>query len=215
MRCTCGAYPPEDARFCHKCGRPLYESELIEEQPEPESVPKMPPPLPSVREAAINFGNKTAVGVSVMAAAVTLFLLILLLLAVPSGVLAPLLFCAGGFLAATLYTRASGETLSPKSGARMGFMTCLWGFLVVLLFFVVMAAAVSSPDLRHSLQLQMQQQMQNSPQVTQTLKLLDKPGDFIIQLVIAAGLMFCVWTLLSMLGGMIGARLSSRNSVSR
>ncbi len=182
-----------------------------------EVAAQLPPPLPSVREAVINFGNKTAVGVSVMAAAVTLFLLILLTLAVPSGVLAPLLFCAGGFLAATLYTRASGEALSPRSGARMGFMTCLWGFLVVLLFFVLLAAAIASPDIRHSLLLQMQQmqQMQNSPQMAQNLKLLENPTDFIAPTIVAVALMFFVWTLLSMLGGMIGARLSNRNHASR
>lgn len=207
MRCTCGAYPPEDARFCHKCGRPLYESELIEDEPVPELVVQLPPPLPSVREAVINFGNKTAVGVSVMAAAITLFLLILLILAVPSGALAPLLFCAGGFMAAMLYTRASGERLSAQSGARMGFMTCLWGFLVVLMFTTVLGVAISSPEMRHAMQVQ----MQSSPQAAQTLKILENPSEFITQLIVFVALMFCVWTVLSMLGGMLGARFSKSN----
>jgi hypothetical protein len=211
LRCTCGAYPPEDARFCHKCGRPLYESVVVEEETVKAPEPPLPPPLPKIREAVINFGNKTAVGVSVMAAAVTLLLLILLLLAIPNGAAAPLLFCAGGFLAAKLYTRASGETLTPQSGARMGFMTCLWGFLVVLIFVCVFAASISSPDFRHAVQLQMQQ-MQSSPELAKTAsKTLDNPGELMTQLAVGVGIMFFIWTLLSMLGGILGARLSNRN----
>lgn len=216
-RCTCGAYPPEDARFCHKCGRPLYESELIEEEAAEEAEPPQPPPLPKVREAVINFGNKTAVGVSVMAAAVTLFLLILFLLAIPNGAVAPLFFCAGGFLAAKLYIRASGETLTPQSGARMGFMTCLWGFLVLLLFTAIALAGLSSPEGRRVWEMQMQQmpqmkQMQNSPEMAQTLKLFENP---ILLILVGVAFTFFIWTLLSMLGGILGARMSNRTSSNR
>lgn len=212
MRCSCGAYPPEDARFCHKCGRPLYEPDVFESATDVAPAVAPAPPLPTVREAVINFRNRTAVGVSVMAAAVTLFLLIVLTLAFPSSALVPFLFCGGGFFAALLYAKASGERLSPQNGARMGFMTCLWGCLVMLVFTALMAALIANPDIRHSLQTQMEQlpQLHNSPQMAQTLKILENPSEFVRNLALAVGMTFLIWTLFSMLGGMIGARLSRR-----
>jgi hypothetical protein len=177
----------------------------------------LPPPLPKVREAVINFGNKTAIAISVMAAGVTLFLLILFLMAIPNGAVAPLLFCAGGFLAATVYTRASGERLTPQNGARIGFLTCLWGSLVVVLFVGVLAAAISSPETRHAVEQQMQQmqEMKNSAQMTQTIKSLENPGQFISELMMAVVFMFLIWTVLSVLGGIIGARFSNRHPTNR
>ena len=29
MQCNCGATLPQDARFCHKCGKPQYESDIV------------------------------------------------------------------------------------------------------------------------------------------------------------------------------------------
>src|SRR5438093_11633008 len=40
--CTCGAELPEDARFCHRCGKPQRE-EIVVEQPLPP-----PPPIPAI-----------------------------------------------------------------------------------------------------------------------------------------------------------------------
>jgi len=139
VRCTCGAFPPEDARFCHKCGRPLREDE-----PEPESVDS-PPPAPPVATPpasvasgiAINFHNRRAVGVSILVAAVTLLLLLPMSVVAPS--LAPVLFAGGGFLASQLYRRGSGEPFTPQNGARMGFMTSLWSFLVLLVMYTAFA----------------------------------------------------------------------------
>src|SRR3954453_7443593 len=61
--CTCGAKLPEDARFCHKCGKPQFE--LIEpEEPavvEPvPPVPVQPPPQPQ----GVGFRNPAAVRVA-------------------------------------------------------------------------------------------------------------------------------------------------------
>lgn len=219
LRCTCGAYPPEDARFCHKCGRPLYESELTEDEPVIEAVaaaPVLPPPIPSVREAAITFRNKTAVVVSVLSAALTVFIAFILFQAVPSGALVPILFCGGGFLAATMYTRASGERLSPQSGARMGFMTCFWGFLAMSAIVAVFFAAFSQPSVRALVHEQLRQmQPAQSSQMEQGLKLMENPGAFITELFASFVLSFFMLTLFSMLGGIIGARLSNRSPMSR
>lgn len=203
MRCTCGAFPPEDAIFCHKCGRPLREGHLEEQ---PASPPPAPPvviaPAPAASSVAINFHNRRAVAVSIIVAAVTLLLLAPMTMVAPS--LAPLLFAAGGFLASHLYRRGSGEMFTPQSGARMGFMTSLWSFLVLLVLYTMFAAMIATPDTRHMLQLQLNQ-IQSNPQAAEIAKILDNPRQFILASVEGMFGLFCLWTLLSMAGGMFGA----------
>src|SRR5271165_1137680 len=114
VRCSCGAYPPEDARFCHKCARPLSEEDhahlsqlAAEAAPVPANVLVEPPPLPVVAASNINFHNPRAVTVSILVAALTLLLMVPLAMVLPPVL--PFVFCAGGFLATFLYTRRSGE----------------------------------------------------------------------------------------------------------
>lgn len=80
-----------------------------------------------------------------MVAALTLLLLFTLATIAPPVV--PFVFCAGGFLATILYTRRTGESISVQSGARMGFMTCLWAFVVILLMSCLVVAMLASPEL--------------------------------------------------------------------
>src|SRR5579884_504964 len=57
--CTCGAKLPEDARFCHKCGKPQRDEPLLAElaaPPPPPPQPAAPPPPPP-----ISFRNRAAV----------------------------------------------------------------------------------------------------------------------------------------------------------
>lgn len=204
MRCTCGAFPPEDAQFCHKCGRPLREDEP---EPQPVDSPAPAPPVvtpaaPVARGIAINFRNRRAVAVSIMVAAVTLLLLLPMSMVAPS--LAPVLFAGGGFLASQLYRRGSGEPFTPQNGARMGFMTSLWSFLVLLVIYTAFAAMVASPDTRHMFQLQLTQ-LQSNPQAAEIARILDNPRQFILASVEGMFGLFCLWTLLSMAGGMFGA----------
>jgi len=203
VRCTCGAFPPEDAQFCHKCGRPLREDE-----PEPPPVDSPAPAPPAVTPAApvasgiaINFHNRRAVAVSIMVAAVTLLLLLPMLMFAPS--LSPLLFAGGGFLASHLYRRGSGEPFTPQNGARVGFMTSLWSFLVLLVILTTLAAVIATPETRRML-IQFSQ-LQGNPQAAEIAKVLDNPRQFILASVEGMFVLFCLSTLLSMAGGMFGA----------
>src|SRR5258708_21315931 len=42
--CSCGAQLPEDARFCHKCGKPQREEIVVEPPPAPPAAAAPPAP---------------------------------------------------------------------------------------------------------------------------------------------------------------------------
>jgi hypothetical protein len=184
----------------------------LEAAPVPVAPAVEPPPLPRVAPSNINFHNPRAVTVSIMVAAPTLLLLFLLATVAPQVV--PFVFCAGGFLATILYTRRTGESISAQSGARMGFMTCLWAFVVILLMSCLVVGMLASPEARHVLQQQAPASFQGNPQMAdamaKTMKSLDNPSDFIVNLIFGILFMFCIWSLLSMLGGILAAKLARR-----
>src|SRR5258707_1344256 len=136
--CTCGARLPEDARFCHKCGKPQRDEPLLRE-PEPA-----PPPLPAIQAAApppsIGFHNTTAVWIALRVA----FLMFLLCLV--SGIFSFVWLVAGGFLAVYLYRRRTGTPLSVRSGAHLGWLAGTFGFLMAMIVMTLMVLAVSEPD---------------------------------------------------------------------
>src|SRR5665213_4268712 len=76
-RCTCGAVLPEDARFCHKCGKPQRDEPLIAE--EVEETPAAPPvvvaapPVATFESAAISFHNAPAVRIALIAGLAAFF----------------------------------------------------------------------------------------------------------------------------------------------
>src|SRR5258708_28410835 len=65
-RCTCGAILPEDARFCHKCGKPQREEPLIPQEAAEPQPPPPPPPLPTLEPPRIGFHNAPAVRIALI-----------------------------------------------------------------------------------------------------------------------------------------------------
>ncbi|HXR76598.1 MAG TPA: hypothetical protein VN737_11535 [Bryobacteraceae bacterium] len=211
MQCTCGATLPEDARFCHRCGKPQFEEDLARFHEEPVAVepPPIPQPPPAV-QARIDFGNRRAVMVSIVIAMLTLLLFTMCAVTIPfaAGILLLPLFCLAGFGAAYFYIRQTGEKISPQGGARLGFMTALWAFLVVVLLSVLLAVLVSNPGLRGEL---LSIASANSNPATQELaKLLNDPRKFILLLMGQLLVYFCLFTFPSMLGGMLGVRFQAK-----
>lgn len=209
MQCTCGAPLPDDARFCHRCGRPQLEEDIVrmrEEEPAPVATAP-PPPAPSGR---IDFGNRKAVTVSIAVAMLTLFVFI------ASSVLAPFaatlfilpLFCFSGFVAARWYMKQTGESITAQAGARIGFMTALWAFLVVVVICVLMAVFISNPEWRA--QVVSMVNAQGNPAAGQIAKLLEDPRRFIFLMMGELLVNFCLFTFPSMLGGMLGVRFSNK-----
>lgn len=201
-RCTCGAYLPEGARFCHKCGRPLFEEDAarlaaLEPAPAPAAASAALPP----RVSRIGFGNVQAVLITMAVAAISL--IALCAAAVIAPVLGPLVLCAAGFAATKIYKSRSTETVSPGSGAYLGLMTGLWLFLVVAFCAGITSVYVSSPEGRDMMKAAM-------PKMPEIAKLLDNPHQFVMSIIEGLIPTFFIATISAAFGGMLAARTSAR-----
>mgnify|MGYP005841441499 CR=1 FL=1 len=205
QHCTCGAALPEDARFCHKCGKPQFEPPA----PEPESLddrtePARAPPAP----LEISFHNRLAVRVGLLAAALSslltslpmpMFLNILWLLVCLTG---------AGFFAVYLYTRRTGEELSARMGARMGWITGIFCFAIATVFFTITVIAISSKGgLASFYREQLSAQAASGLNVEEFVALLESPTGLASIVAFSILLLFVFFTLLPTLGGMMGAKV--------
>ncbi len=198
-RCTCGAVLPEDARFCHKCGKPQLEEDVARLNALESAAASTPTPVPPARSGpGISFRNSRAVLISLLVATGTLFGVAVLGLVLPA--LVPIFLCGAGFVAVRLYKGHSAEALSTAAGARLGWMTGLWLFLVVFLLCAVSALYVSSPE-------GWQQAKSVWAQLPKSAKLPDTQHDFLVQILIGLPFSFLLLTLLPGLGGMLGAKM--------
>lgn len=200
-RCTCGALLPDDARFCHKCGKPQYEEDITRLSAQ-EVIPAPSPsgsPAQAEKLARIGFRNSRAVGITLTMAAFSLIALsVVAQLGIPP--LGLLILGAAGFSAARLYRIRSAELLTPMGGATLGAMTYLWLFVVAAIGTIF---TLSSADGRNMLKNAM-------PQAPELSRIMNDPTQFITVMVAALVLSFFIGTLAAAFGGMLAARLQPR-----
>jgi hypothetical protein len=207
-RCTCGAQLPEDALFCHKCGKPQRELMTVDE-PEPVSSP---PPIPVVAAAApaapaINFHNGTAVRIALgMGVLAFLCLLVVGQLALPEGLIFVWL-AAAGFLAVFLYRRSTGQRLSVMNGARLGWISGIFGFVIVTIILTMLVIALSEPSVVTALREQIKTRGIPEANLDQMIAALHSPSG----ITSALGLFFLLFTILPAFGGAVGAKLLNRD----
>jgi hypothetical protein len=204
-RCTCGAVLPEDARFCHKCGKPQFEEDLARlDAVQPVSAqPVVVTAAPSTdgRATGIGLNNMRAVLVTMAVAALALFVLYFAaLIAPPLGLF---VLCGAGFAAARFYKARTTEPLSPGGGAVLGVMTGFWLFLVVVVCAAITSVYVASPTGREFLRSAM-------PKMPEVAKMLDDPHQFMMNLLLNLIPVFFIATISAAFGGMLAVRLSSR-----
>lgn len=205
--CTCGAKLPEDARFCHKCGKPQYDYPGINEQPEPqEEIPKPVQQPAAATPLEISFHNRLAVRIGFLAA---LAAVLTFLFPLPLPFLRLLVaFLAAGFLAVFLYTRRTGQILSISSGARMGWITGIFSFTLLTALLTAAMVAISNQG---GLAKFFESQLPANDARTQTLaQALEDPVNLAGGMVFALILMFVVLTALPMIGGALGAKVLAK-----
>ncbi|MBY0502568.1 MAG: hypothetical protein K2X03_01575 [Bryobacteraceae bacterium] len=173
---------------------------------EPVAAAQMPPPLPVVEAAAdpfaeISLQNGLAVRVSMIASGLGVLLLGVAGVA-GNGALqsfASLLLALGsGFFAVYLYRLRSGKPLSVLSGARLGWITGVFSFLIVLVLMTLTFLALSDPTVRSAMQKEMEKAGRPGD-----FQMLDQPAE----LVLGVATIFVTLAMMGSVGGAMGAKL--------
>jgi zinc-ribbon domain len=197
--CTCGAQLPDDAVFCHKCGKPQRDIAAAEPEPPPTRAEWQAPPLdaaqlsptqaPGSEPPAVNFRNPVAVRI---AAVVSLLASALFFLPYVN-------WLAAGYFAVFLYRRKTGTAVNVGAGLRMGWMTGLLMFAILAVFFAGFVLMYNSDGMHEMFQAQ----FGKDPRMQQMLNMIQSVPDVLGTL---ATIFLCT-TFLSMAGGALGAKL--------
>jgi hypothetical protein len=207
-RCTCGAILPEDALFCHRCGKPQREILAVE----PEPGPVIPPPLPAApAPAPIGFHNGTAVRIALVAGILLIVALMITGQIAILQMLLPLWLVAGGFFAVFLYRRRTGQRLTPLSGAHLGWIAGIFGFLIMTLFLTAMAVALSEPSAVSLLREQWSGAGRSDADFNIMIDAFHNPG----KIAAVLSLILLLFSILPAFGGALGAKLLDRPDVLR
>jgi len=194
-RCTCGTVLVENARFCHRCGRPAHELTAAEQ----EELSPSPPPTPVVVVAApppppISFGNPIAVRIAfAMSFALTMTEMLPIV-----NYLFFAWWLLAGWGAVRLYRRITGISLSVAAGARLGFFTGLFTFLGMAVLFSLLMASSSSHEL-------LDQMVKQDPR---TAEVVNNPAMLGSVLVMALVIVFAFVSGVCAAGGALGAKFA-------
>jgi hypothetical protein len=198
----------EDAWFCHKCGKPQRElkqadpEEVSPTAPVAVAIPSLPPPATD----EIGFRNRVAVRVAVLCAGSAWMLAQVCSLLVLSGFWIVLWFIVAGFIAVYVYHRRTGVFLSTRSGARLGWLTGTFCFLIALVMFLLSIVWMGS-DGQFKERLREQVMSQGTPNVDEALRMLESPPAIAVMVVFAVIFGYLVSVGLPMLGGILGAKV--------
>jgi hypothetical protein len=197
-KCTCGAVLAENARFCHRCGRPVHEMSAAELE-ELFPTPPTPPPTPVIvippRPMPIGWSNPVALRVAIMMSlAITMMDLMPYL-----NYLFFLWWMLAGWGSVWLYRRLTGLEVTVSAGARLGFLTGLFTFIGMALLFALMMA---SSEVRDALN----QQMMKDPHTAEVLK---NPTVLASVMIVALVMFFAMVAGLCTAGGALGAKFGA------
>jgi hypothetical protein len=206
-RCTCGVVTVDGALFCHKCGRPLFEQPAEPPESVPQAAPRAAIEAPL---AEISFRNAVAVRVGFLVAGLAIFTtnLTALLGSIPLQFLSFIaLSMASGYLAVWLYRRRTGQQLSVKGGAQLGWITGVLSFLIVVVILALTIALVGFEQLEAAFR---------DPAVSGNIapaeleRLLNNPAALATALVFTLVVIFGAYTVAASVGGAVGAKLLDR-----
>jgi hypothetical protein len=205
-RCTCGAVLPEDARFCHKCGKPQRDEPLIEPEVQ-EALPPPPPPLPVFEPPPIGFHNGLAVRIALVAGLLAFFCSVIAgQFAVPQE-FAFIWLAASGFFAVYLYRKRTGQRLTMANGAHLGWICGLFGFMVVMLALAATAIMLSDPALVTAMREQLHTHGLSDANADQMIQVFRSPSGILAALAVS----FVLFSALPAFGGAIGAKFLDRD----
>jgi len=200
--CTCGAELPPDSRFCHKCGKPQRE-EVVVEQPPPSRSDFVATISPVATPLAPSFHNPIAVRVGLFVASFTALLCVLL----PFGCV--IWLPSAGFIAVYLYSRRTGQSLSVRSGARMGWIAGIMSFAIFTVVFTIGTVAIANQP--GGLSAAFREALRSRPvpqqQLEDALQVLSTPTGQATVYIFALLFSFTVTAVFCTAGGALGAKV--------
>ena len=205
--CSCGAQLPEDARFCHKCGKPQREEIAVEQPPAYRpAIAIPPPPTLDAWPGAPSFHHPVAVRVGLFVASIATFLC----LALPPGFV--IWLPSAGFVSVYLFSRRTGQSLSVRNGARMGWIAGILSFLIITVLFTIIAVGLANRPggLPGFFREQATLKSANSQDLEKAIEMLSNPAD---QAMVYLFILFSTFMVISVFctaGGAIGAKVLAR-----
>ena len=203
--------------FCHRCGRPVRPLSNEEEAAAAEPTPPPPPPVTEadrLRAAAaqlppeIGFQNGAAVRVAVTIAALGTLMGLLPVPAIFSLFWKLATLVAAGFLAVFVYHRRTGDLPTVRGGARIGWMTGLFSFMIALVMLVFGAVAMSAQGgLVELFRKQLTSANGPSSDLDEVMRILESPTGMAMLVTTLVMILFLLFTALPMIGGAIGAKV--------
>jgi hypothetical protein len=199
--CTCGTRLVEDARFCHRCGRPTAEIAA-------EFVPPPIPPvaaIPPVAQTAlgqlpVSFSNPIALRVAFLMSLATIPVELMPGL----NALFFVWWLGAGWCAVLLYRRLTGFSLSIGAGARLGSITGVLTFVGLAIGFAVTLLVAGKEFFS-----QMDEMAKKNPDAAQVIH---DPTMMFIFLILCLGIMGAFVVGLCAAGGALGARFTARKA---
>ena len=198
---------PDNALFCHRCGKPQREFLPVAEPDElpPPAPAVIPPPIPE--PPSIGFHNGTAVRIGLVVGVLSIPVLALAGQLAFLRVLSPVWLVAAGFLTVFLYRRRTGQRVSASGGAHLGWICGIFGFLLATAMLAMMAVALSEPSVVSTMRTQWADYGRSEADLNQMIQMIRNPANI-------AGTLLTFLLLFSVLpafGGLIGAKFLDRD----
>jgi hypothetical protein len=115
---------------------------------------------------------------------------------------------ATGVLSVFLYGRRTGYRMTPIEGARHGWISGLFFFVFTLVLVTLfMVLIMSVPDAAALMREQLKAQGTLTPEATRMIEVIQQPSQLASSLLAGMIFSFVLFTSLSSLGGVLGARL--------
>ena len=178
----------------------MRDEPVVEEEVAPPPLPMRVDPLAAESLVEISFKNGLAVRVSLIAAGVAVLLLgIAGVMGDPAlqTVASVALAVGSGFFAVYLYRARSGKPLSVLSGARLGWITGVFSFLILLVLITITFLALSDPGFKAAMQKELEKAGKPSE-----LQVLDRPAEVML----GFATIFVTLAMMGSVGGAVGAK---------
>ena len=199
--CSCGAPLPDDARFCHRCGKPQWEQDAaFTSAPEPPRVTATaPPPAPVSGLSHVTLGNPLVLRTSLLVATLTAMIEMIPFV----SLIAPIL---GGFFTVSLYQRRSGVGGFVGDGAKLGWLTAVFN---AILLTILISATISFSGFNMDA---VRDQMRHQAFSPEQLQMVNSPWFLAFIVLFGWLVLFAFSSLLHIAGGALGARFARQKT---